>query len=93
MEIDAIASLVEEGFIPKPTLSWNLHKAVDLDKGQLRYRRQQIRPNRRIEEIRAEFDGLSSDERVEEAHRRLTSATSEFRRAGRPRKGTNYVEK
>ena len=27
MEIDAIAKLVDEGFIQKPTLTWNLHKS------------------------------------------------------------------
>jgi hypothetical protein len=93
MEIDAIAKLVDEGFIQKPTLTWNLHKAVDLDKGALRYRRQQVQPNRRIEEIRAEFDGLSSGERIEEAQRRLASGISEFRRYGRPRKVLSYDEK
>jgi hypothetical protein len=93
MEIDAIARLVDEVFIKKPTLTWNLHKSVDLDKGQLRYRRQQIQPNRRIEEIRTEFEGLSSDERVEEAQRRLASEISEFRQYGRPRKVLFYVER
>jgi hypothetical protein len=93
MEIDAIARLVDKGFIQKPTLAWNLHKAVGLDKGQLRYRRQQIQPNRRVEEIRAEFHGLSSDQRIEEAQRRLASAISRLRQAERPRKSRTYVER
>jgi hypothetical protein len=93
MEIDAIARLVEEGFIPSRGLTRKLYEKLALERGQLLYRRQQIQPNPRVEEIRSEFRDLPRHERVEEAERRLVSAISKFRRAERPRKSRSHTEK
>jgi hypothetical protein len=99
-ELDAIARLVDEGFLSEKSLTENIYKKLSVTKDQFNHYRKLVQPNGRTEELRFVLSQFTvkdpvdgTEERREEAEKRLSSVIKRFREQRRPTKTHQYGEK